>query len=228
MIHRELSIESDGATLAGELSLPDGVRRYPVVLMVHGSGPLDRNENTRGQSLNVFNHLADQLAAAGIASYRYDKRGCGKSTGDYYQAGHADLVDDASACIDQLVRTANCDPQQIFVLGHSEGTIIAAQLANQHQDLAGLILLCPFVEPMESILRRQARQMKADLLRTTGIRHWILSGFFRCFGDPVHGQEKLIAKLKSSDVTTFRSMLRKINAKWLRVVRADNSRFIAK
>ncbi len=225
MITREISVESDGVTLAGELRLPDGLRRCPIVLMVHGSGPLDRNENAHGQALNIFNTLADYLAASGIASFRYDKRGCGKSAGDYFLCSHNDLVADASACIDYLAGREDCDREQIFVLGHSEGTIIAAQLAIRHSNLAGLVLLCPFVEPMESILRRQAQQMQNDLSQATGFRRFLFTCLFRLFGNPIDNQEQLIAKLKSSDRPTFRSMFRKVNATWLRELLAlDNER----
>ena len=222
-IVRQLSVDRNGACLAGELSVPDDDRRYPTVLMIHGSGPLDRNENTKGQSLNIFNTLADHLAAKEIASFRYDKRGCGKSDGDYDQAGHGDLVDDASACIDHLARVDSCDPAQIFVLGHSEGTIIAAQLASRHPQLAGLILLCPFIESMESILGRQARTMQHDLKQASGFRRLLYGCFFAIFGDPIRSQQKLLAKLKGSDAATFRLMLQKVNAKWLReLISLDN------
>ena len=69
--------------------------------MVHGSGPLDRNENVKkGSHLNLFNTLAHHLAGIGIASLRYDKRGCGESTGDYYAAGHSDLLADVSISVE--------------------------------------------------------------------------------------------------------------------------------
>jgi pimeloyl-ACP methyl ester carboxylesterase len=229
LLTRELSIQCSGATLAGELSLPGDKSSYPTVLMIHGSGPLDRNENTRSQSLNVFNALADQLAANGIASFRYDKRGCAKSSGDYMRAGHSDLVDDASACVDHLATIDGCDPGKTFVLGHSEGTIIAAQLADRHRQLAGLILLCPFIEPMESILRRQSRQMQNDLKQAKGIRRFLYGCFFALFGDPVSSQEKLLTKLKTSDAPTFRVMLQKVNAKWLReLIALDNDKIYSK
>lgn len=224
----DLCIQSNGVTLAGELSLPDGDRSGPIVVMVHGSGPLDRNENTRGQALNIFNTFADHLAIRGIASYRYDKRGCGKSGGVYVRAGHSELVDDASSCIDHLVNVQGYRREQIFVLGHSEGTIIAAQLADRHSGLAGLILLCPFIESMESILRRQSHQMQNDLKQAKGFRRILYSCFFALFGDPVSSQEKLLMKLKTSSAPTFRLMLQKVNAKWLReLISLDNEKIYA-
>lgn len=91
MIERELEVVSRGNRLCGSLCLPhEG--SSPLVLMIHGSGPLDRNENIEGLELNIFNAIAYELAAQGIASVRYDKRGCGQSEGDYYSAGYSDLV----------------------------------------------------------------------------------------------------------------------------------------
>jgi pimeloyl-ACP methyl ester carboxylesterase len=223
LIRSEITIQCGDALLAGEWLCPDGDRVHPTVLMIHGSGPLDRNENTKRQSLDVFNALSDQLVASGIASFRYDKRGCGKSGGDYYSAGHADLVDDAQACLDYLSTVEGCDPAKIFVLGHSEGTIIAAQLATRCPQLAGLLLLCPFVEPMESILRRQSRQINSDLRQATGLQRILYSCCFALFGDPVSSQEKLLARIKASDAPTFRMMVQKVNAKWLReLIALDN------
>ena len=84
MIEKRQIVVIGDVRLAGELLLPGSSRTHPTVVMIHGSGPLDRNENTKSQSLNIFNTLANHLATQGIASFRYDKRGCGKSGGDYF------------------------------------------------------------------------------------------------------------------------------------------------
>ena len=74
-----ISFESNGVTLAGSLTVPNAGNAPVTALMLHGSGPLDRDENMGGQKLDVFNTLADGLAHADIGSFRYDKRGCGAS-----------------------------------------------------------------------------------------------------------------------------------------------------
>lgn len=115
------------ATLAGTLSYPVGYKagdKVPVVLMVSGSGLQNRDEE-------VFDHkpflvIADHLARNGVASLRYDDRGCGKSTGDASQATTLDFAADASAGLDFLR-----DRQEfgkMGVLGHSEGASIAFML----------------------------------------------------------------------------------------------------
>src|SRR5688572_15391124 len=119
MLERELQIEAHGNRLSGTFCQPTALGRFPTVLMVHGSGPQDRDENMPGQRLDVFNTIAHHLARAGFASLRYDKRGCGKSSGDYLRAGQADLVADVLAWIDRLRVESSCS-DKLFLLGHSE------------------------------------------------------------------------------------------------------------
>ena len=90
MLKHDITINSDGSSLSATVCRPEEKGRVPFVLMIHGTGPLDRDENMKGQRIDAFNTIAHHLAAGGIASLRYDKRGCGRSTGDYYRAGHAD------------------------------------------------------------------------------------------------------------------------------------------
>lgn len=61
MIEKEITIDSYGNRLSGTVCLPEGNGRFPLVLMLHGSGPLDRDENMKGQRLNVFNTIAHYL-----------------------------------------------------------------------------------------------------------------------------------------------------------------------
>lgn len=144
MHETEITIDAGGNRLSGTYCAPGAAGQYPVVLMIHGSGPSDRDENLPGQNLNVFNTIAHYLAGIGIASLRYDKRGCGASTGDYYRTGHYDLVDDAICWFDALTHRGSTMGQQVFLLGHSEGAIIVPQVCLKRESAAGLILLCPF------------------------------------------------------------------------------------
>lgn len=113
-----------GATLAGTLTYPVGYKtgkRVPVVLMVTGSGPQDRNEG-------IFEHhpflvIADYLARNGIASLRYDDRGTGHSTGQFKGATSADFATDAQCGLDWLKKSRRFGP--VGLLGHSEGGLIA-------------------------------------------------------------------------------------------------------
>ena len=116
-------------TLAGTLTYPIGFKKKkaPVVLMVTGSGPQNRDEQ-------VFRHkpflvLADWLARHGIASLRYDDRGTGASTGDFGDATTADFADDARAGI-QFLRNRK-EFRKVGIIGHSEGGAIAFMLGSE-------------------------------------------------------------------------------------------------
>lgn len=128
-----------GPTLAGTLSVPQGKGPFPAVVLVHGSGPLDRDQN-------VFNHkqflvLADHLARRGIAVLRYDKRGIGKSGGVYKDATSFDFAADAEAAVRFLRGRAEVDTRRIGILGHSEGGLIAPLVAQRDPGLAFVVML---------------------------------------------------------------------------------------
>ena len=120
--HKEANV-----TLAGTMTFPEGYKggqRVPVVLMVTGSGPQNRDEELMGHK--PFLVLADRLARHGIASLRYDDRGTGLSTGDFSSVTTAALATDALAGIKYLrgLKKFSC----VGILGHSEGGSIAYML----------------------------------------------------------------------------------------------------
>jgi len=222
MIEREVLVSSDDVRLAGTLCLPSEEGCFPCVLMIHGSGPLDRDENTRllklfKQKMNVFNTFAHYLAPKGVASLRYDKRGCGKSSGDYGKAGLYDLIQDAKAMYEYLTSQQCINRELIFLLGHSEGTLIAPKISLEYRDIAGLILLAAAVQNIEQVLTYQASKAKDDIEQGGGFNRqliklvWKLTG-----GDPLKVQSVLFEKIRSTSKASFRYKLQKINAKWFR------------
>ena len=119
--------QSAKVTLSGTLTYPEGYKegqKVPVVLMVTGSGPQNRDEELMGHK--PFLVLADRLARHGIASLRYDDRGVGQSRGDFSSATTAALATDALAGIKYLrgLKKFSC----VGILGHSEGGSIAYML----------------------------------------------------------------------------------------------------
>src|SRR5262249_56590892 len=119
----EVAIDSSGGTrLAGTLTLPAGATRPPVVVLVTGSGPQDRDECVFG--IRPFRQLADHLARHGIASLRYDDRGTASSTGTFRCPTPDDFADDARAAVDYLTTRRDVDPRAIGILGHTEGGAI--------------------------------------------------------------------------------------------------------
>ena len=100
-----------GVTLAGTLTQPPGAGPFPAVVLVAGSGRVDRNETAFGHK--IFLLLADTLTRLGVAVLRCDKRGVGKSTGSYALATTADFAADADAAVNFLKTQAVIDPKRI-------------------------------------------------------------------------------------------------------------------
>ena len=215
MIENEIIVTNNNINLSGSLCLPDKRGKFPLVLMVAGSGDIDRNENKRGFKSNIFSSIAHHLADNGIASFRYDKRGVGKSSGDFYQAGHFDLVDDAELCLDHILTLPECDQTSVFLLGHSEGSIIVPQISNRNTDVAGLILLAPFVDKIESLMMTQSRDLKKTANSLKGIKHLATKLLFSIY-DPVRAQHRVLNKIKNNNKDVIYSSFQKLPAKWIR------------
>lgn len=129
----------DGITLAGTLTSPKGDGRFPVVVMITGSGPQDRDETILGHKL--FFVIADHLAKSGIAVLRFDDRGVAESTGNFGAATSADFANDVEAAVDFLESHQRVDPDKIILCGHSEGGIIAPMVASRRANIGGVILM---------------------------------------------------------------------------------------
>jgi len=156
-VEREVSVGSGRWALPATLSVPKGAGPFPAVVLVHGSGPLDRDE-TLGPN-KPFRDLAWGLASQGIVVLRYDKR----------TFAHGDLLhpvpptftvkdeteDDALAAAALLRGTPGVNPAKVFLLGHSLGAELAPRIAESDPKLAGLILLAAGTEKSEEALLRQ-------------------------------------------------------------------------
>jgi uncharacterized protein len=144
--------------LPGTLSLPAGDGPFPAVVLVHGSGPQDRDE-TIGPN-KTFRDLAWGLASRGIAVLRYEKR-----TKHYHDqliarkglpfTAKDEVDDDALAAVQSLRSTKRIDPKRIFVLGHSLGATMAPRIGSRDKDIAGLIILAGTTRPLEDVTLEQ-------------------------------------------------------------------------
>lgn len=210
MIESDVKIQSSGLSLVGTLSEPLKQNAKTVVLCIQGSGPLDRNSNSPKMELGLFDVMAKEFCEKQIACLRFDKRGTGQSEGNYYQSGHFDFVNDVAGWI-KFLREKGF--QKIFLLGHSEGTIIAAQLA---KDVEGLILLCPFVESLEKLLIMQAKELEKNFTDTGKVNSSLYALFKFFWGSIPETQEKLIERIKTSNSSYIKHFFKKIPAKWIR------------
>ena len=125
--------------LVATLTIPPGKGPFPAVLLMSGSGPHDRDETLMGHK--PFLVLADYLTRKGIVVLRADKRGVGKSTGDYSKAVMADFASDAEAGVAYLKTRAEVNPHKIGLVGHSEGGVEAPMAAVEDPDVAFIVLM---------------------------------------------------------------------------------------
>ena len=125
--------------LAGTLTLPNKNGKFPVVILISGSGPQDRDESFMGHK--PFLVLSDYLTRKGIGVLRFDDRGHGESTGDFGTATTEDFSKDVLSAIAYLKTRNDIDIKNIGLIGHSEGGIIAPLAANNSNDIAFIVLL---------------------------------------------------------------------------------------
>jgi pimeloyl-ACP methyl ester carboxylesterase len=128
-----------GVELAGTLTIPKEGGPFPAVVLVTGSGPQDRNESLLGHE--PFLILADYLTRQGIAVLRYDDRGVGKSTGKFSTATTKDFVNDALAAVNFLKNRKDISKNEIGIIGHSEGGLIAPLAAVESNDVNFIVLM---------------------------------------------------------------------------------------
>ena len=148
-----ISLDLDGAHLAGLLSLPEQTPA-PGLLIVHGSGPIDRD----GGVLGIYRDLAWELGQAGIAVLRYDKRGVGESTQTHDVPRTLEVLrSDAAAMLEVLSQHPAVDPRCLFALGHSEGGYIVPALGQEKTHLAGVVLLAGSAQSLDKVMVEQLR-----------------------------------------------------------------------
>lgn len=128
-----------GIRLAGTLTKPKTAGPHPVVVLISGSGAQDRNEEMAGHK--PFLIIADYLSRNGIAVLRYDDRGTAQSEGNFATATTKDLATDASSAVQYLSTRKDIDQQNIGLMGHSEGGVIAPIVAAELDNVAFIVLL---------------------------------------------------------------------------------------
>ncbi len=151
----EVSIPTHPGVLAGTmLDVGDGA---PAALIIAGSGPTDRDGNSRlGISAPTYRLLAEGLAAEGVTTLRYDKRGVGGSAGALISEAEldfGDMVADARAWASLL--RAETGQSCVWLIGHSEGSLIGQAAAVDNPDVCGLVLVSGAGRPAATILREQ-------------------------------------------------------------------------
>jgi len=166
ILQRPVSLDTGTGELFGSMLLPKSDAPVPVVLLISGSGPTDRDgNNTDGGRNDNMKRLAMILARHNIASVRYDKRGVA--------ASQAATPDERNLTIDAYVADAEAwgqklkaDPRlgQLILLGHSEGALVAT-LAAEKAGAAAVISVAGTGRPVDQVLRDQLQDRLPPSLR---------------------------------------------------------------
>lgn len=215
-----MSFDDEEVTIQGAVSIgaavtcADRTRRNPAIVIIMGTGNLDRDGNGPGFRTDLYKNMADMFAEWGYAVIRYDKRGLYRTGGDNKTAGLMDLVDDAISVIQYAKTREYVDPEKVVVCGHSEGTMIAAILSEKEK-VAGLILLGGGPISLRDALYYQNREVAQDGERMKGAKGFLVR--------KLATEEKGIAKVNKlfdkcgstdKDRTMFGGVM--MNSKWLR------------
>jgi pimeloyl-ACP methyl ester carboxylesterase len=162
----DVTVPSSGFSLAGTLTTPPasaGRLRSPAVVLVAGSGPVERDAIVAG--IPIFAQLAGDLAARGFVVLRYDKRGVGQSGGRLETVTLREYADDVVAAVKWLEKRKDVDKRRIAVAGHSEGGSVGMLAASREKKISALVLMAAMgTRGVDLILEQQ--QYSLDLLKT--------------------------------------------------------------
>lgn len=152
----DLVINTGETQLGGTLTIPNKLETSSLVIMSSGSGDQDRDETLDG--FRVFKIIADHLASKGIASFRYDDRGVGTSTGNFVNSTLEDHVADLESIMDYFKSAEEHQFNEFTLLGHSQGGILAAKVAVGDEAVKKVILMGATAVPLVDVVLYQVRQ----------------------------------------------------------------------
>ena len=156
MISEKITVgEGTESPLDGLLTIPEGEGPFPAVVFVHGSGASNMDEQIF--SLTPFKDLAEGLAERGIASVRYDKRTFvhAKKMTKVSITVKEETIDDAILAAKLLKSDPRIDPERVFIVGHSEGAMLAPRIDAEGGDFRGIIMMAGTSYRLEEIVVRQ-------------------------------------------------------------------------
>ena len=157
---QDISVGTGDWVLPATLTMPTGAGPFPAVVLVHGSGPGDRDSTVGGAK--PFRDLALGLASRGIAVLRYDKRSRvhpAKLAALPGMTVKDETIDDALAAVTLLRGTASIDPAKVFVLGHSLGGMLVPRMGTADAKIAGFIVMAGAVRSLEAAILDQTRYL---------------------------------------------------------------------
>lgn len=182
MIDEEIIIvEGNGVTLGATIACSNDAllehlktgKKMPLVLLIAGTGSLDRDGNSMTMKTNIYKELSDFFAENGYACVRYDKRGTHESKGKVMSMSLTTLTDDAKSIIEHCKGLDYVDENDVIVCGHSEGAMIAT-LLTEKVDLNKVILLSGAGMSLKDAMYYQINKMMAEANEGKGFTYWML------------------------------------------------------
>lgn len=158
---QQVKFGSAGWQLPGVFSIPENGSSFPAVVLVHGSGPNDRDE-TIGPN-RPFRDLAWGLASRGILVFRYDKRTKihGSKMINKVVTVENEVIEDALSAVQLLRQRNDVDQKKIFVLGHSLGAMLAPEIGSRAEGVAGIIMMAAPARTLEEVTSYQLPYLQA-------------------------------------------------------------------
>lgn len=163
----KMEFGTEGWKLKGTLSYPKDGAKHPLVIIVHGSGPMDRDGSTG--SSKIYNDLAWGLASKNITVFRYDKRSFTHGSRFHMESFQGktytpqdEVIDDVLSAIELLKNNSHVDATQIYIVAHSQGGMLAPLIAEQSGKLKGMVLLAANARPIQDMLIEQMNYLYPD------------------------------------------------------------------
>ena len=161
LIERDTVVVTGTIRLPATLTLPAGAVHAPAIVLVHGSGPNDRDETVGANK--PFRDLALGLARRGVVVLRYEKRSRAAPLSFMGRPFTVDdeVVDDALSAVVLLRGLPEVDPNRVVVLGHSLGGTLAPRIGARDTTLAGLVILAGATRPLPDLIDEQLAYLRA-------------------------------------------------------------------
>ena len=200
--------------IGATISYSDNIKKRPLVLLIMGTGKLDRDGNMKGFKSNLYKDLSDMFVKMGYTCIRYDKRGTHESSGSFKKTGLSDLVNDSATVIEYAKNLPYVEQNRIIACGHSEGSMVATLLTKQ-QKLESIILLGGACMCLKSAMEYQNFKILDEFKNKKGFLAWYLRKMIN--KEKVTKQlTKLYEKAKNSKKDTFFFRGAFLPSKWLK------------
>ena len=212
IIEERVFIEGENK-IGATISRPDDKKR-PLVLLIMGTGKLDRDGNMKGFKTDLYKNMSNMFVNMGYVCIRYDKRGTHESGGKFNTAGLSDLVNDSASVIEYAKGLPYVDENRIIACGHSEGSMIATLLTKQTK-LERIILLGGACMCLKSAMEYQNFAVLDEFKDKKGLLAWFINKTMN--KEKVKKQlNALYDKAKNSPKDTFFYKGAFLPAKWMR------------